>query len=245
MNHRGTSCVWALLASGLAAAPALASYSVVDPGTPVLGLSQGQWADRWWQHMAAIPAADNPVLDTTGAKAHFGDAGPVFFLAGSLGGDVHRTATVRDDQYLFFPVVNGLYYQQDPLVETEEFMRSELDAALSSATNLLVGENGDGFADVRNHRQTSAPGLLPVVFPADNFFDIPAGTYQTVSDGFWIMLEPLRQGRYQLDFGGVFPGATPAEDFEVHAFYDLIVVPAPGTGVLALVGMAAAGRRRR
>ena len=39
---------------------------------------------KWWQWAISIPAATNPLLDTTGANCAQGQAGHVWFLAGSM-----------------------------------------------------------------------------------------------------------------------------------------------------------------
>ena len=76
----------------------------------VAGRTQNQWAEQWWNWVAQYPEATNPVSDLTGAYSSQGDQGQVFFLAGHFAGDgpVTRTATVRDNQHLFFPLANGL-----------------------------------------------------------------------------------------------------------------------------------------
>jgi len=58
----------------------------------------------------AIPAATNPALDTTGAHCAEGQAGPVWFLAGTFGGDpVTSHCIVSAGKALFFPLATVLF----------------------------------------------------------------------------------------------------------------------------------------
>src|ERR1700736_2743901 len=68
--------------------------SVFAPGSKPYGLSYGGWSARWWQWLLPIPPALNPNLDTTGVNCAQGQAGPVWFLAGTFGGSATRTCTV-------------------------------------------------------------------------------------------------------------------------------------------------------
>ena len=77
------------IAAGLMLGPwtAAARPSVVLPvvSNPY-GKSYGEWAAAWWQWAYSIPAAQNPITDTTGEFSDVGQSGPVFFLAGNYGG---------------------------------------------------------------------------------------------------------------------------------------------------------------
>ena len=101
-------------AAVLLAAPRVNAKSnenlVAPPDANYAGLSYGEWGAAWWQHMFSIPAATNPMLDTTGANALIDQSGPVYFLAGTFGGgEATRTVTIPSGKALFFPIVNGCY----------------------------------------------------------------------------------------------------------------------------------------
>src|SRR5947207_2608039 len=59
---------------------------VIPRDANAYGNTYGEWSARWWQWVLAIPVATNPNLDTTGAHCGEGQAGPVWFLAGTFGG---------------------------------------------------------------------------------------------------------------------------------------------------------------
>ena len=41
---------------------------------------------QWWQWAISIPSLHNPLLDTSGANCMVGQHGPIWFLAGAIGG---------------------------------------------------------------------------------------------------------------------------------------------------------------
>jgi hypothetical protein len=61
---------------------------VLPPGSHPYGASYDEWSERWWKWVLSIPAASNPLLDPTGQFATVGQSGPVWFLAGNIGGGV-------------------------------------------------------------------------------------------------------------------------------------------------------------
>ena len=50
--------------------------------------------------------------------------------------------------------------------------------------------------------------LLKIVLPADNIFEVPAGTYHSVAHGFVALLHPLTPGTHTIVISGNFPANT-------------------------------------
>src|SRR2546422_1386860 len=75
---------------------------IAPPNSTPYGHTYGEWGALWWRWALSIPT-DNPVADTTGQFAATGQAGPVWFLAGSFGATVTRTVQVPAGKGLFFP----------------------------------------------------------------------------------------------------------------------------------------------
>ena len=74
---------------------ARADVQIMPPTQPVAGQSQLSWAEEWYRWVSGIPAANNPILDTTGNNARVNNNRPVFFLAGTFGtGPVARKIKV-------------------------------------------------------------------------------------------------------------------------------------------------------
>jgi len=214
--------------------PALAPHSVVANRT------LGEWSARWWKWAFAFPVNDNPLLDTTGAKSKFGDVGPVFFLAGlyNASGSVTRTATISDDQFIFFPLQN---FENDNVGvsprQTIDTLVSQLNGAIPSVTALHASIDGNPINGLFSHRET-APAFAYTLQLTDNLQQVvnnittpdAAGTvFPAVADGFYLMLEPLSPGKHTLKFGGTSFG------FTLDVIYHLTVVDKPSPAPTVLV----------
>ena len=189
------------------------------------------------------PASGNPLLDEDGVLAQVGNNGPVFFVAGSiLGAPTVRTFTVPAGRPIFFPVINNLFIETPPtecagsvacaLARVSPFIddATALKATLDGLNLLATG--------VSAFRQTSS-ALFSIALPDDNLFGAPKGSYDAVSDGYWVAVEGLSAGPHTLIFGATSEGLL----VDVTAN---LRVPEPGTLGLVLLGaLAATGRRLR
>src|SRR5215475_11131987 len=91
------------------------------------GQTYGRWAAEWWQWALGVPAAVNPLTDTTGEHCAQRQVDKVWFLAGSLTGPVVRACEVPAGKSLFFPLINnfyGAFLNDPPETRTEEFVRT-------------------------------------------------------------------------------------------------------------------------
>jgi hypothetical protein len=208
-----------------------ATSKVIPRDANVYGNSYGEWSARWWQWALAIPAATNPVLDTTGAHCAEGQSGPVWFLASSFfGGTFERACTVPAGKALFFPIVQAAFgagvFDCEPTVSGVPCNLANLRmaaAASMDAVTLTASLDGGRLRDLQNHRVQSP--VFTLTYPADNVVEVSAGTYAPqVADGYWLMLAPLRHGAHTLHFtaeitDGVFAGIV------TEVTYYLIVGP--------------------
>lgn len=110
-NPIGLALLLALLS---ATGPALAAGRNPNPGIAPAnsnpsGHSYGEWGAVWWRWAYSIPFDENPVADTTGEFAATGQIGPVWFLAGTFGGEVTRTVEVPAGKGRFFPIANSAW----------------------------------------------------------------------------------------------------------------------------------------
>ena len=255
LNHLCLRWVAAALVA-VAVVPSAARAAVLAPNTPVAGASQAAWGDRWWQWALSYPSGANPLEDTTGARSALGDRGNVFFLAAAtFAGPVNRAATVRQGQTLLIPLGNAVSWIPT-FGNTEAEIRLDAAATDGPASGLFLTIDGAAAPlpasapSLMNFRQVTPPGTFPLTFPVNNIFGAPVGTFQSVSDGYWVMLDGLSPGAHTLHFGGHFAG-TPNllyPPFDVDMTYALTVVPAPEPSALAVLAVVAAGvitRRRR
>ena len=160
------------------------------------------------------PNSENPLLDETGKHCQDAQAGPVFFLVGTAGtGQATRDeCVVPFGKLLYFPLVNAfdVHVPGDGL-DTPELVvggppRRPTGSASTPCTPPSTGNRsatstprrahtGDVQAQVADARRT-----FSFDFPADNLFDLSAGTYApAVADGFYLLLPatalPVRRHR--------------------------------------------------
>jgi PEP-CTERM motif len=267
ITFRGTHLLQAAIVGLglLASAGAQAQATLLAPGAAIAGTSQTSLSQQWWNWAASFPPSASPVTDTTGAYASLGDQGSVFFLSGAGTTDpIVRNVTVRNDQVLFFPLINAVSGYTDQQIAdfglTPSDIRTEATNLLGNASGLFLKLDASdvalpaGAANLLAYRQ--ATGQFDLILPSDdNIFGgpavgAPAGTYRAFSDGYWVGLAPLANGSYELHFGGhtdrtgPFAGGSFAQDIT----YRITAVPEPGTTVLLLAGLTAvlgvAARRR-
>jgi hypothetical protein len=110
------------------------------------GQTYGRWAAEWWQWALGVPAATNPVTDTTGEHCAQRQVDNVWFLAGSFGSDqVVRTCEIPAGKSLFFPLINSAYgaflNDEPPETRTEEFVRKMANCTEAAQISVRI----DGF----------------------------------------------------------------------------------------------------
>ena len=183
--------------------------------TEILGMSYEDWTIKFWQWLYSIPADRNPALDKTGAHcavAQFGQ--PVFNLVFSDGSPgVVRRCTLRVNQHILIPInVVEVSFAEYPGARTEDDLHSiakwEFDGKCKPFTSLSIDGSDltslqstqakTPLGDLTNFRVHSR--LFDVNFPDDPICGLP-GPSKAVSDGFWVIIEPLPAGVHEIDFG--------------------------------------------
>lgn len=189
---------------------------VIPPHALAFGMSYGDWGAKWWQWALASPKADNALNDPTGEKAGVGQSGEVWFLAGTVDmsptpenpsfylGVADRTCTVPAGKAVFFPIINVEASTAEGNGETEAELAALCDWYVQHTTSMLVTIDGRELKDPWAYRGTSS--MYPLWWPSeDPVFALPVITEPTnsVSDGYWVMLPPLRVGQHELHWEGV------------------------------------------
>jgi hypothetical protein len=198
----------------------------------IYGRTYGEWSAQWWQWAHAFPAATNPLLQEGPVDCSRGQSGPVWFLAGTLGGEADRTCAIPHGKALLFPLVNADFVnvpgdcgRAEGCTEAEK--RHLLEAHLNQACQLA--STLDGVPTVFSHItvRTQSP-IFRVAIGDDDVFGLPAGTVDeaAVADGFWVLLPPLSTGEHVLRFQGSLCAAETREPFlTVEVIYHLTIAP--------------------
>jgi hypothetical protein len=215
----------ALLANGAVARAATGSGAVVISPQQE---NYGQLGALWWKWELAIPYAQNPLADTTGADCAVGQNGGTWFLAGTLGGKkpVTRSCTIPAGKTLFFPVVNVEQDYPCPDPNYQPASGQSLQDFLTYGNPSLSYTNGavtiiNQASDLKASLDDTNIPILPSYRGTSNLFSftgdpsltvldscITGSPQPAVSDGYWLMLAPLSRGQHTLQFGGTVGSFT-------------------------------------
>ena len=194
-----------------------ATPHVAAAGSSVAGQSLAEWTADWWRWAFETPTGQNPLADTTGANAGVNQPKNVFFLAGNFGGTTVRTVTIPTGTRVFFPVLNYVAFEEG----TVEEMRAAAAASVADPREMHATVDGAPVGgDILSHREISP--VFDIELPADNIIGLPPRVYEpAVSDGYWLMLSPLKPGEHTINFGGTGNDGS----FTLDVTYDVEVVP--------------------
>ncbi len=194
---------------------------ILPPNSKPHGLSYGAWSAEWTKWALAQPADVNPLFDTTGEHCALGQAGKVWFLAGTVFDPastepviVERTCTIPTGKNLFFPILNYLWItalgDPDDKETISELLKGAFDDLLVNAALAVTidGKAVDYLATPSIYRVTP-PDLFDAPMPLNNIFEAdaticdPYGSDQFVcspnwSDGVFLMLAPLSAGQHSI-----------------------------------------------
>ncbi|MEP7049537.1 MAG: hypothetical protein ABJB12_04260 [Pseudomonadota bacterium] len=192
------------LLSGISvsAVASAATFAPPPQTTPHLR-SYSSFAALWEQWAYATPAANNPVLDTSGVNCAVNQPVPgVFFLAGTFDGSaVTRSCTVPVGTSLLIPLLNAAYFAQQtdpPEQRTEAFVRSQV-TCVENAPVLALTVDGQALANPRSYLEKSS--LFSVNLPAGNIFGVPPQVLSpSVDEGYFAFVEPLTPGAHTVHF---------------------------------------------
>jgi hypothetical protein len=216
------------LVSLAAAANAAPTYAPPPPATPHLK-SYSNWGAVWSQWAYGTPAADNPVLDTTGANCAVNQPVPgTFFLAGTFDGStVMRTCTTPVGDAFLIPILNGVAFAQQtdpPDQRTESFVRSEL-TCFDTPPTLSITVDGVALPNPQSLLEHSV--VFSVNLAAGNVFGVPAQLLSpSVDAGYYAFLEPLSAGSHNIHITALSAACGGATE---NATYNLIVQGTVGT----------------
>jgi hypothetical protein len=172
------------------------SLGLYPPDSEPFGRTYAEWTARWWQWVLSTPKTENPLVDENGKNCANKQSGPVWFLAGTLKGPAERSCIIPADKAILFPVINYEASVAEGDGTTDEELESHAKFEMDQITNMQAIINGISVNELRQYRIRSPP--FKVTLPIDNVLGLPAQTTKMISEGYWLFLEPLEPGRYDL-----------------------------------------------
>ncbi|MGC1131831.1 MAG: hypothetical protein WA941_03325 [Nitrososphaeraceae archaeon] len=179
------------------------TFQIFPSDSSPYGLGYDEWVEKWLQWILSIPQERNPLLDPNGKFCGEGQTDPnVFFLAGTLGGKADRTCIISGDKALFFPILN---VPSDLIRETEFGSKESLKRFLENnqdAVTLISASIDNTSLTSRDTLRTQSQ-FFNLTYPEDDDRGVYSEYNIAVSNGTWIMLEPLTEGYHHINFKGV------------------------------------------
>jgi hypothetical protein len=218
------------------APPAVPEAVPVQADLPYMNLSPSEDLVIGWLRWALEqPYYTGPVADTTGEDCGLGQSGPVWFLAGTFGGEVTRECDIPAGKQLFLPLVNRWcvfpdeYYTSDEQIEeTLPFIEAWYDAKHAATCELTLRIDGQ---DVRPDFESLDEATYIKVMDTfeldlDEEHWAPAyfegGLMPATGDGNYALIQPLAPGDHVIELAGTVCGTYP---FHTAATYLLHVGP--------------------
>jgi hypothetical protein len=194
--------------TGVLAVLSTTTYADSRPATPnVYGKTIGNWGLAWWSWALGFPVATNPVLADGNVDCGARQTGDVWFLAGTFGTKAERTCTVKKGKALFFPILNAITFAPDFCKDVTS-CRFDADITQTQGGKFEWACTVDGIPCIFKSpvvRAQSDPLRLnlktgTIATEADGFGLDPGVRKIAISDGYWIMLDPLKPGVHTIHF---------------------------------------------
>jgi len=199
-----TLCV--LSAAALAVTGGNQNPGIAPPNSSAHGMTYGEWGGVWWNWVLQFPWSGSPFNPADdGSFTMQGQSGPVYFLSGMFGGSAVRSVTIPPGKAIFFPIVNYVdWYPDDGL--TEAYLRAKAHAHVDPVSAMTCTIDGKAVNDLWAYRGESPAGGFAIELPAGSLLsDAPWSSPLCISDGYWLMVEPLTPGAHTLRFACASP----------------------------------------
>jgi hypothetical protein len=184
------------------------------------GQTYSEWTADWWQFVFETPATGHPLLDETGADCDQGDMGNVWFLFGSLGGDpIERSCEIPVGTALFFPLINQVSARFEGETTTEQEHRAQSACVEDAATTIMFEFKGAPVSDLdRFFAQPIESAVFQAQFPDTDALLGLNGVFVDlgVDAGFYLFLQPLPPGTYDLHWEASSAACGSAQDITYH-----------------------------
>jgi hypothetical protein len=198
-----------------------------DATPKVYGKTIGNWGHAWWQWALKFPSEGNPIVEDGNVDCSAGQSGKVWYLAGTFSSTADRTCTIKKGKAVFFPLFNGIYWTPlDPAIPEDctdvASCRTGVSAnidKISSWTCTVDGVPCVWSAQIVRAQSDSLPFNVKAGSILTDFGYVPGVRDISISDGYWVMLDPLPPGDHTIHFTSA---AVPV-NFSLDVTYHLTV----------------------
>jgi hypothetical protein len=197
--------------------------SIVSPTRNFRGRSYGEWSAEWWQFVYSTPLQDNIAFDESGENSSKNQSSPVWFLAGTFGGNAERNVTIPAGMAILIPILNCCYNRaEDGEDLTELELRIKARKDIDKVIELEAVIDGESIGNLEDFRVESPifNFKVPDANPIEKLKGHEGQDSQGISDGYWILLESITIGVHTIHFRGIIP-----PNFELDVNYKISVRP--------------------
>ncbi|MET8751528.1 signal protein [Streptomyces sp. NPDC004667] len=161
-------------------------------------MSAADLQGRWWTWAASSVSGSNPVSDQDGHLCGQGQAGGIWFLAGTFGETVTRSCTVPSAVPVAFPLVN-------------------LMGKASDCTAFMTSAQGNAVLDGQTLEPQRYEATAVQISAVDgNPITQNGGRLRTQACGLWVQLEPLAPGSHTLSIRGSSGSFAVSVDYKLQ-----------------------------
>ncbi|HEY7078582.1 MAG TPA: hypothetical protein VH500_02705 [Nitrososphaeraceae archaeon] len=183
---------------------AYGDLGVYPPQSKPYGLTYGQWVGKWWQWALSLPNPVNPMADKSGANCAESQQGPVWFLAGTVGGAANRACSVPFGKAILLNILSTECSKaENPKDSPADLLQCAKEQDDGGVVRISASVDGTDIKNLKMYRFQSP--VFPVTFPVNDVFgvssDKPVPTI-SVADGWYVMLKPLSPGAHVIHLFG-------------------------------------------
>jgi len=183
-------------------------------GEAPFGSNYASWCEAWVKHFYSIPCKQNPLFAASENRNEPKQEGPVFFLSGTLGGTIERTANISKESGIFFPVLNYVAsypcpyagFKPAPGQSLKDFLLRTAAGMVDQGSHMSVTLDGVRITDLLPYRVTTEIFYFTALPELTCLDGCITGELQPgLADGYWIMLRPLSVGKHILQYTASYP----------------------------------------
>lgn len=186
--------------------PKKSTIEYYTPNNSPYGITYGGWTIRWWKWCFSIPRGRNPTIDPTGGLCAEGQAGPVWFLAGTWVSEErnypHRQCCIPKGLSILFPIINC---EENPIeypnLKSKDDMRKSLSRDMATVSKYECFVDGEKLSPQIVH---SDPEFFDIELRSDMSENRKGGHTTMTCSGYWVFLRPLREGYHDLSIEGSY-----------------------------------------